>query len=93
MRSRDDICREVGEKMAATMFAAFLNPKTRGRLFTWDEYTVMVGNLSEAQAGISLPGKRPTPEQYRIAREAGIREAQRLLEKSDILNWWPNPLR
>ena len=91
MRSRDDTCRIVGEAMAVTMFATFLNPACRGSNFSWEEFSEIVGSLSETQVGMALPVK-PTRKQARIAREAGIREAQRLLEKSDILNWWPNPL-
>ena len=91
MLSRDETCRIVGEEMAATMFAAFLNPACRGPNFSWEEFSEIVGSLSETQAGMALPVK-PTRKQERIAREAGIREAKRLLKESDILNWWPNPL-
>ena len=79
-----------------TQFAGMLNPKYRGPSFDWHHFVSFAVRWVEVTCWQPFSDREWTlyeKEIKEIARNTAQQAAQRALEESDLLAWWPDPSR
>ena len=85
---------ELGRRVAATMFAAFLNPQHRFLIGNWKSFASLAGDRAEGAAkkviGPRVSGKQINSISLAM-RRAAVQEARRLVEDSGVEVWCAIP--
>jgi len=86
----------VGEAIANHHFVTMLNPKYRGPNFKWGDFVPYAVGWAEASCWQSFSDaewKRWKEDIVKAACTSAEYAAGRLLKKSGLLEWWPDPTR
>jgi len=86
--------RELGYLLPSILFAEMLNPKYRGSNWHWEEFVDFVANHVSIHIAMNFTDKewdRWENQIKALAIRTGRETAQRLINESGILTWWPNP--
>ena len=83
-----------GESCASHWFVCMLNPKSRGPNFKWENFVQFVVRKAEVSCWQSFSDKEWKLWEKEI-KEAACKSAkyaaERILDDSGLLEWWPDP--
>lgn len=86
----------IGEAVAYGQFTFMLNPKYRGDGFKWENFVPFAVRWAEVtcwQSFTDAEWKRWEKEIKEAAGKSAKYAAERILDESGLLEWWPDPTR
>lgn len=90
-RQRRAIAEQVGFAVAHNLFVAMLNPRFRGKEFTWDKLSVTAARHARAAVGMACPNEngwgRDEKRMEEAAAGVAVMACRRILEDSGVEEW------